>query len=55
MIINISGNNNAVGNYVIDVNTDTLNIDMSGYPTGVYSVVLVTDGQITDVKELVKN
>ena len=55
MVINISGNNNAVGNYVIDVNTDTLNIDMSGYPIGVYSVVLVTDGQITDVKELVKN
>ena len=50
MIINISGNNNAVGNYVLDVN-----IDMSNYPAGVYSVALVTDGQVTDVKGLAKN
>ncbi len=52
MLINISGNNNAVGNYVVDVTEDNYTIDLSGYPTGVYSVVLVTEGQITDIKEL---
>ncbi len=55
MLINVSGNNDVVGNYVVDVNTDTINIDMSNYPAGVYSVALVTDGQVTDVKGLAKN
>ena len=54
MLINISGNNNNVGNYVLDLNTDNININISNYPTGIYSVVLVTDGAITDVKEMIK-
>ncbi len=55
ILINVSGNNEVVGNYVIDVSQDNINIDMSHYPAGVYSVALVTDGQVTDVKELAKN
>ena len=53
MLINISGNSNSVGNYVIDVNDNQIDINLSNYPTGIYSVVLVTDGQITDVQELI--
>jgi len=53
MFINISGNNNSVGNYVIDVNDNQTYINLSGYSTGVYSVVLVTNGQISDIKELI--
>jgi len=53
-ITNISGNSSAVGNYVLDINSDYININLSSYPTGVYSVSLIVDGQVADVQELIK-
>lgn len=41
-------------NYIIDMNEDTIQIDISQYPAGVYNIVLVSDGVITDSKNLIK-
>ncbi len=41
-------------NYILDVTKSQIEIDVSGYPAGVYVVTLVCDGEITDSKNLLK-
>jgi len=41
-------------NYMVDINVNEKNIDISSLPFGLYKVALVTDGQIVDVKILSK-
>ena len=41
-------------NYILDVTESEIEIDVSGYPAGVYVVTLVCDGEITDGENLVK-
>src|SRR5690554_1415415 len=49
--INVS---NVSNNYIIDINQDNTTIDVSNYPTGVYVINLITDGNISDSKNLIK-
>jgi hypothetical protein len=41
-------------NYILDVNETSINLNVSGYSTGMYSVALVCDGEIVDSKNLAK-
>lgn len=41
-------------NYIVDINVNEKNIDISSLPLGLYKVALITDGQIVDVKILSK-
>lgn len=47
-----NGNTN---NYILNTNTSQKTINLSNYPTGQYSVVLIVDGHIIDSKNLIKN
>lgn len=49
--INVS---NVSNNYIIDINQDNTTIDVSNYPTGFYVITLITDGNISDSKNLIK-
>lgn len=51
MILNQSATNSS--NYIIDLNVETKNIDLSGYSIGSYTVVLICDGIATDAKTLI--
>ncbi len=41
-------------NYILDVNETSINLNISGYSPGLYSIALVCDGVITDSKNLAK-
>lgn len=41
-------------NYILDVNETTINLNVSGYSSGIYSVALVCEGEIVDSKNLAK-
>jgi len=40
-------------NYILDVNQDTINLNLSNYQTGIYYVVLVCNGKAVDSKTLI--
>lgn len=42
-------------NYLLDCTQIQTNIDISSYQTGIYTVALVKDGYIVDVKTIMKN
>ena len=52
MIIGTYGG--ASNNYVLDTNSSQTTINVTNYTNGYYTVVLVCDGQIVDVKTLIK-
>lgn len=41
-------------NYILDVNATAINLDVSTFTSGLYSVALVCDGTIVDSKNLAK-
>lgn len=41
-------------NYILDINSSNINIDISNYQNGFYTLALVCNGQIIDAKTLVK-
>ncbi len=41
-------------NYILDLNLTEININISDYPIGIYTIALVADGEIVDAKTLVK-
>ncbi|CAM3261645.1 hypothetical protein [Aequorivita lipolytica] len=41
-------------NYILDVNATAINLNLSTYTSGLYSVALVCDGEIVDSKNLAK-
>lgn len=53
MIVSNSGGNIS-NNYILDTNVNTINLNIANYPLGIYSVALVCNGNIVDVKTLVK-
>lgn len=55
MILGSYGTTNSSNNYILDVNSSETNINISNYPNGFYTVALVCNGQIIDVKTLIKN
>lgn len=54
MIIGSYGTTTSSNSYDLDVNSTEMNIDISKYPSGFYTVALVCDGKITHTKTLVK-
>ncbi len=48
------GNNGVAYNYILDVETNEININISEYPAGLYSVALVVNGEIVDIKTIIK-
>lgn len=53
-IIGSYGANRASNNYILDVKNTEINIDISDYPSGLYTVALISNGKIVDAKKLVK-
>ncbi|WLD24774.1 hypothetical protein NU10_05185 [Flavobacterium dauae] len=51
--VNVYGSN-TFQNYILDVNQDTITINVSNYPLGMYTVVLIADGAIVDSTNLLK-
>jgi len=49
-IVGITSNN-----YILDVNNNTKTLNLTNYSYGLYKVILVVDGQISDTKTLIKN
>ncbi|MEZ4778344.1 MAG: hypothetical protein R2786_03080 [Flavobacteriaceae bacterium] len=41
-------------NYILDVTTSNTSIDISAYNTGLYSIILICDGEIQNSKTLIK-
>jgi serine protease len=54
MIIGSYGTSNSSYNYILDLNSNQTNIDISNYQNGFYTIALVCNGQILDAKTLVK-
>jgi hypothetical protein len=50
----IGHTNGTSNNYILNVNSNSTNIDVSNYPTGIYTVALIVNGQIADAKNLIK-
>lgn len=48
-------NNNINNNYILNTSSAQKTINLSNYPTGQYSVVLIVDGQVIESKNLIKN
>ncbi len=48
------GSNNISHNYVLNVEDNELTFDVSAYPQGLYSISLITNGQISDTVTLIK-
>jgi hypothetical protein len=51
MLVNQTTSNS--DNYILDIEETSVTINTSGYPTGLYSVILVADGDIQSSKNLV--
>ncbi|MFZ4739539.1 MAG: S8 family peptidase [Bacteroidales bacterium] len=54
MIIGYYGNNGTSNNYILDANSTEINISLSNYLNGFYTVALVCNGKIVDAKTLIK-
>jgi hypothetical protein len=52
MILNQS--NAETNNYILDLNSDQVTIDLTSYSIGLYSAILVCDGEICDTSNFVK-
>ena len=53
MIVNL--NNNSSNNYLLETDTDSKTIDVSNYPNGNYALMLICNGNLSDIKNLIKN
>lgn len=53
-LIIIGYNNTTSNNYILDVSSNQTSINISNYPAGYYTVALAVNGEITDVKTLIK-
>jgi len=42
-------------NYILDVNNNTKIVNLNNHSDGLYKIILVVDGQISDTKTLIKN
>lgn len=40
---------NSTNNYILNTSNNNINLNLSSYNTGIYTVILVCDGQIVDV------
>jgi serine protease len=54
MILGYYVSNGTSNNYILDVNSNEIDINISNYPSGFYTVALVIDGNIIDAKILIK-
>jgi hypothetical protein len=54
MVIGLFGNNGTSNNYILDINCRAINLNISDYITGLYTVALIVDGEIVDAKTLIK-
>ena len=52
-VVGVYGSNTSE-NYILDIHQDNISIDVSNYPIGLYTVALITDGEIVDSKTLIK-
>ena len=53
-IMIIGYNNPTSNNYILNVNSNQTNINISNYTTGYYTVALIVNGEIVDTKTLIK-
>ncbi len=51
-IMLVSTTSGASNNYIVNLNDQNTSIDVSTYPNGIYSIVLVCDGVAVDSKNL---
>ena len=54
MVVASYGAGKSSNNYILDLNSQETQIDVSGFKEGLYKVALVCNGKIVDVKTLVK-
>ena len=54
MVIGYYGSNGTSNNYVLDVSSNQINLNISNYQNGFYTVALVVNGEIIDAKTLIK-
>lgn len=54
MIIGYYGSNGTSNNYILDVNSNAISLNLNNYPSGFYTVALVVNGEIVDAKTLIK-
>lgn len=54
MVIGYYGSNGTSNNYILDVNSSKINLNVSNYPNGLYTVALVVNGKIVDATTLIK-
>lgn len=45
---------NVSNNYILDINQNSINLDISSFPQGVYAVSLIVNGQLQDNSNLIK-
>jgi len=50
----VSTHDGTSNNYIVDTTELSINLDISSYPIGIYTVALVCDGEIQDSKNLIK-
>lgn len=48
------GSNNISHNYVLNIEENEITLDVSSYPQGLYTVSLITNGQVPDTTTLIK-
>ena len=54
MVTDFYGTNAVANNYPLDTSLREISLNFSQYPTGLYTVALICDGQLTDAKTLAK-
>lgn len=54
MVIGYYGSNGTSNNYILDTNSSEINLNVSNYPVGFYTIALVVNGEIIDAKTLIK-
>lgn len=54
MVIGLFGNSGTSNNYILDINSRAINLNISNYLNGLYTVALIVDGEIVDAKTLIK-
>ncbi len=55
MIIGGYGTTATSNNYILDITSSETTINIANYPSGFYTVALVSNGEIVDAKTLIKN
>lgn len=55
MVIGLSANNEFSNNYILNMNSNQVSIDLSSYESGYYTLALIANGEITDAKIFIKN